>query len=75
MNPDTTAAFGVGVVLVTAALVVAALVAVQRRKDSVPRILIAIVLAAIFLVVTWNWIGAFRQCRMIGGSFSYCASR
>jgi riboflavin transporter FmnP len=66
---------GLPMVIIAAALAIAALIAVQRRKDSIARILIAIVLATVFLVVTWDWVGRFRQCRIIGGSFSYCASQ
>lgn len=69
--------FGISVwyIVVAASAVIAALVAVQRRKDSVPRILVALVLASIFLVLTWRWTGQFRECRLIGGSFTYCASK
>jgi hypothetical protein len=62
-------------VLVATLLVAAALIAMYRRKDSVPRLVAGVVFAVIFLVVTWQWVQNFRSCRVIGGDFSYCLTR
>ena len=62
-------------VLVAALLVATALIAMYRKRESLPRLVIGVVVSVTFLFVTWQWVENFRQCRVIGGSFSYCATR
>jgi hypothetical protein len=71
----TDAVIGLPHVLVATVLVAVALIAMYRRKDSMPRLLAGIVFAVVFLVVTWQWVQNFRSCRVIGGAFSYCLTR